>query len=547
MAGDYNSAEANIILPSEFGSIGNALQNYTATKERRQQREDALSEKRFEFEQRNQLAQQEKSDRNRLYNLKQIQDATAQKQFETPNHIIDNQIGQELSSINNDALKYLGESPEFVSQFIRDRVGKVAQWSDLAKQHAQQIKEGIAEFNKTVPNTDLNKTYEGTNNLFKDNFFEKNQNGDYYKLKDPALIKQNVNYLEQFNDPNKLATVVNSTEPLYKFFKEVPKEAIHGSEYVNKKGNVVSNKWSGWGTPYTQVVGDENDKPTAQVPYQTAMVTDNGEPIKIATPQLRQAMVGNPAVEASFIKEWQNEIASKGLQNIDSHALDILKENFRHRFAEEQLLPTHQVNLDEKVVVPKEPRITVNVGNQAIENNSGKLLEHFNGAIENNSHEVAVPVRGGDGKITWQNENWGDLGKTPLTEPFKATLQVPKTTNGVTTYHTQTVPFDKYFVSKMGDGGYKVWGAVYDRKEDGSLGNKMVKQEQIPTEEYAKRLFQNTTSVKTRSGVVEDNLKDVKGNSQPSMVTVILDGKEGQIPSDKINAFMKKYPNAKRK
>jgi hypothetical protein len=34
---------------------------------------------------------------------------------------------------------------------------------------------------------------------------------------------------------------------------------------------------------------------------------------------------------------------------------------------------------------------------------------------------------------------------------------------------------------------------------------------------------------------------------QPTMVTVIYNGKEGQIPSDKIDAFLKKYPTAKRK
>jgi hypothetical protein len=377
MAGDYNSAEANIELPSQFGSIGNALQNYTATKERRQQREDALSERRFEFDQRNQLAQQEKADRNRLFNLKQIQDATAQKQFETPNHIIDNQIGTELKSIHDDSFQFLDKDPAFVDQYIKNRIGKVSQWSDLAKQHAQQIKDGITEFNKTVPNTDLNKTYEYTNQQFKDNFFDKDQMGNYSGLKDPHLIAQNVNYLEQFNDPNKLATIVNNTEPLYKFFKEIPKEAIHGSEYVNKKGNVVSNKWSGWGTPYTQVVGDENDKPTAQVPYQAAMVTEQGEPIKIATPQLRQAMIGNPAVEASFIKEWGNEVARKGLQNVDSHALDILKENFRHRFAEQQLLPTHQVNLDEKVVTPTTKNYISTGSKETSFNDIAQQLEDF--------------------------------------------------------------------------------------------------------------------------------------------------------------------------
>ena len=34
------------------------------------------------------------------------------------------------------------------------------------------------------------------------------------------------------------------------------------------------------------------------------------------------------------------------------------------------------------------------------------------------------------------------------------------------------------------------------------------------------------------------------GAKAPSMVTVVVDGKSGQIPANQIEAFKKKYPNA---
>lgn len=355
---DINSSFA-VTLPNAMPGLGEVLQQGMMMRERSQERKDAqaerdklFNERTREYDQRNQIAKQEKDRSNRQFNLKQIQDATAQKQFDTPNQKINTAITSELKNIYDQAIQQVGESPEFVSQMIRDKIQNATQWHDMATQDSKRIEKQQLEFNRTLPNSDLNGVTGIVTKGFESNYFNQDANGNFSGLKQPNLIKQDVNYFEPFNNGNILASVTNDTSPVYEFFKGVPKQQIHGSDYVSKRGNVVSKKWSGWGTPYTQVVGDKNDKPTVQIPYESAMVTDNGEPIKIATQQLKAAMEAKPSVEASFGKLWQDEVKKRGLQNVDSHALDVLKENFRYRFAEEQLMPTHQVSLDAKETTP---------------------------------------------------------------------------------------------------------------------------------------------------------------------------------------------------
>lgn len=516
MAGEASFA---VQLGNAQPSLGSVLENGIQLNERRTERSDALAERQREFEQRNQLAQQEKADRNRIFNLEQIQKAVAQKQYETPNHIIDNQVGQQLGSIRDEAMKYIGEKPEFVAQFIADRVGKVSQWTDLAKQHAQQIEAQTTEFNKTLPNTDLNKVTGLTSQQFKDNFFDKDEKGNYTGLKDPHLIQQNVDYLQPIvNNPNTMAQVTNNTAPLDEFMAKIPKNAFEKDNYVNNKGHVISKKVGGYETPFSQLSTDANGSPIMEAKYLTApapLTGEGGQPLKLATPEFKAALNANPAVAASFNKRWEDYKASKGITGLDSHTDEILKDNYLYKYANDNL--GHHVKEVEIVKTPA-PKITVNVGgSEAIDNNSGKLKEHFENAINNNPQEFIVPVKRTNGTVNYDaKETWGDLGKSELTTPFKATVEVPKTANGVTTVRKEEVPFDKYFVGQTGNGGYKVVGTIYKRKEDGSMTNTVVKQEEIPLRQYAERLVKNTTSVKNRGAVVDDNLKDVQGGQAPT-------------------------------
>lgn len=377
----YNNSDFAITLPQTLGNPGDVWKDAMNRKERQQERNDALSERQREFEQRNQLAKQEKDRTNRLYNLKQIQDATNQKQYETPNHIIDNTLGQELQNIRGEAMKYIGESPEFVTQLITDKVAKVSQWADLAKQHAQQISQQTVEFNKTLPNTDLNKVTGLTSQQFKDNFFNKDEKGNYTGLKDPHLIQQNANYFDQFNDENKLASVVNSQQPLYDFFKNMPKYPIEGNSYKSNKGAVIQKAYKGFTTPYTdEVTGDENKlelRPKSHIVH----IGDNEEPIRVADESLKKAMVANPAVEAAFTQAWKSTVNEKGLQNTNPHALDILKEAFRYKFAEDQMSAMHQVNFKDKEIIPKPARITINTGNGSKEITFNNVADQVDGAL----------------------------------------------------------------------------------------------------------------------------------------------------------------------
>lgn len=355
-----NSASFAVQLPNAQPSLGSVLEHGIALNERRQERQDSLNEKQREFSQRNQLAQQEKDKSNRLFNLKQIQDATAQKQFDTPNQKINAAITGELKNIYDQAIQHVGESPEFVSQLIRDKIQNATQWHDMATADASRIEKQQSEFNRTLPNTDLNKVTGLVTKGFEDNYFNKDENGNFAGLKQPHLIRQDVNYFEPLNNGNILAAVTNDASPVYDFFKGIPKTAFENDNYVNKRGNVVATRVGGYGTPYSgQVTGDDN-KPTVEPKYITApapIADQNGQPLRLASPELTTAMENNPKVKAGFNLLWEQEKAAKGLQNIDPHTDEILKEHFRYQLAEKQL--PHEVK---RVEIQKTPITRISVG-----------------------------------------------------------------------------------------------------------------------------------------------------------------------------------------
>lgn len=88
-------------------------------------------------------------------------------------------------------------------------------------------------------------------------------------------------------------------------------------------------------------------------------------------------------------------------------------------------------------------------------------------------------------------------------------------------------------VIKANDGSYR----ILDLQED-SKGDVMGVFSRTGT-----NLGTNKGGVKVQQTII----KDQQGQKPTGMITVVLDGKEGQIPADKIDAFMKKYPKAKKK
>ncbi len=361
----YNNIDQAVTLPNQFDKPGDVWQSAIEIKERQQQRQDVISERQRQQELKMQQDAKEEADKNRLYNLKQIQEATNPKTYDTPFTKVNKAIGSELGNIYNEAIKYIGEKPEFVSQLIRDKIGNVAKWSDLAMNDAKRIEKQQLEFNRTFGNTDLNKVNEIVSGEFENNLFDKDEKGNLM-LKAPHLINPEKNYFEPLSNPNVLAQTVNNVKPLFDFFKNIKTYPIEGSEYRSKKGNVIAKSYKGYTTPYTdEVTGDEN-KLELRPKSQMAMVDANGEPVRIADESLIKAMASDPQVESSFNKLWEDEVAKKGLQNLSQQAKDILKENFRYRLAEEQMSGMHQVNFKEKQIEPKTTNI-INVGGKGTE------------------------------------------------------------------------------------------------------------------------------------------------------------------------------------
>lgn len=117
---------------------------------------------------------------------------------------------------------------------------------------------------------------------------------------------------------------------------------------------------------------------------------------------------------------------------------------------------------------------------------------------------------------------------------------------------------NKEFVRIKVNNNNKGFTIQYKDKQGGMVSSKIKEEAFDPNkpESYLRlaRLFQDITG---SSAALEKNIFTGKGNyvggsqkpqqPQPTMITVVLNGKEGQIPSDKIDAFLKKYPTAKRK
>lgn len=360
-----NEASFAIQLPNAQPSLGNVLENGIQLNERRTERNQALLERQQEFQQRNAIAERERRNTDRLHNLAALSSATDYKQYATPDQHINDLTQDALKKIYQQGLDNIDRDPAEAQMLLKNSMGELVNWHSAATTDLQRIKQQQAEFGKTYPNTDLNQVTGKVSNSFLNNYAQLNQNGQLVP-KPSHLVSQDVNYFDQFNNPKVLASVTNDASPVYDFFKSVPKTAFESDHYVNNRGKVVATKVGGYGTPYSgQVTGDDN-QPIVQPNFVTApapIADQNGQPLRLADPKLATAMNANPKVAAGFEKLWNDEKISKGLQNIDPHTDEILKEHFRYQLAEKQL--PHEVK---RVEVQKTPitHITNNLGTKDI-------------------------------------------------------------------------------------------------------------------------------------------------------------------------------------
>lgn len=329
----YNNIDQAVTLPNQFDKPGDVWQSAIERRERQQQRQDVIGERQRQQELKLQQEAKDESDKNRLYNLKQIQEATNPKTYDTPFTKVNRAIGSELGNIYNEAIKYIGEKPEFVSQLIREKMGNVAKWSDLAMNDAKRIEKQQLEFNKTFGNTDLNQVNKIVTDEFENNLFDKDAKGNLAGLKAPHLINPEKDYFEPLNRPDVLSSVVNNTEPFFKRLQGIPTQSVGDKQYVSKSGKVKSSAWSGLQTPFSQMEEDAQGNPVMTTKFEEfpAIKDANGKPMRLASDDLMEYVTSDPQSKAAALALFNKEKREKGLNIQDDNINDKLFRNFIYR------------------------------------------------------------------------------------------------------------------------------------------------------------------------------------------------------------------------
>jgi len=492
------------VLPNQFPSPGQALQGLIQSKERQQEKQAALDERQQEQKQKIAAAQQERTRQNELYNLAALNKQTEAKQYETADEQVNNLTRKTLADIYNEGIKGTRLDPMEFEQMLKGKLGDLVQWNGNVKDQLRTIGTQRADFFKVLPNTDQTGVDRKVTKDFLQNVANLDENGNIISIKPLNQIKPNVNYFGAFADPKVLAGVTNDTTPLPEFFAKIPKEKTSESHFKNLSGNIDSRGYNAMVTPHSEMYTNESGKVAVRPKSEVAMVTDNGEPIRVASEELKNSMAGNPKVEAAFNKQWQDYVQQHNLEaatNQDPHALDVLKENYRYKLAE-QYLP-HQVNQIEKQVTPtivNKLSIENRHKEDVIDDNAGTLKSHLENAFTNNPVTFRLPIKGG-GTGT---QTWGNLGHTDITTPF--TIKVEEKEQDKQTI-TKVVSFDDYFVSPDN----KIYGVYYKRTPTGEISDDVKQKQEIPLERYAERLFEKSTPQKYRAEVVKNNVNEVLG------------------------------------
>jgi hypothetical protein len=336
----YNGSEFAVELPDAFPSPGQVLQNGIALNERRQEKNDALLEKQKEFQQRNALAQQEKLATNRLHNINTINKATDYNQYATADEHINDLTRQGLEKIKSTALQNINSDPMEVQSYLDNTMKELINWHSAAQTDLAAMKAQAAELNKTLPNTDLTKVNAIGDESILNKFTTTDANGKRIPRPYNSISQAPTNHFDALNNENILSSVVNDTKPLYDAFKSVPKTAFEKDNYTNNKGKVFAHKVGGYTTPYSKLGADENGQPILEPNYTVApggIVGNDGQPIKLASPELKTYLNASPVVAASLNKEWADYKAKNGLTNMDSHTDEIMKDNFIYDLAKKQL------------------------------------------------------------------------------------------------------------------------------------------------------------------------------------------------------------------
>lgn len=432
MADGYNNADYAFILPNYFPAPGQVLQSAIA-------RQDKQAEIDYENQMRAMLAAQKKAEDDRMRNLGVLSKETEfGPQYATPDLQVNSITQKELQRIKNEGYQLIGKSPEEFQNLLNSKVAKVAQWNNMAKTDAANIKERQKEINSTFRNIDINKANSLVSKSFLENYTELDPATGELKIKETSSVVPNKNYFEQFDNPKNLASIVTDVSPFRDLWKKIPTERAGDKNYTNKKGEVKGFKWSAAVTPFTTVEEDEKGMPIVsvtamEVPYKNP-TTGKIESMKVADDKLMSYVLANPAEKIAAYKAWEDEKARTKADYKDPAVEDTMFRNFIYKQAQENL--PHEVVTEE---VSKTPVININKGDEAkkVDYNYIKNIED---SIKNNDvssltsladnlaalrggkfmYESITPYRRKDGTITGVQFNLQDEYGDTITRTLKS-------------------------------------------------------------------------------------------------------------------------------
>jgi hypothetical protein len=381
MADGYNNADYAFTLPNYFPAPGQVLQSAIA-------RQDKQAEFDYENKMRAMQAAQKKAEDDRMKNLGVLSKETEfGTQYATPDLQVNSITQKNLQRIKNKGYELIGQSPESFNNWINSEVSKVAQWNNMAKTDATNIKERQKEINSTYQNIDINKANSLVSKSFLENYTQVNPETGELEIKETSSVVPNKNYFEQFDNPKNLASIVTDVSPFYGWFPKVQSSQTGDSQSVSKNGVINKESWTGYVTPYTKVDFDEKGKPfisvtSVSMPY-TNPVTGKTESMPIADDALMTDVMAKPDTKIAAYKAWEDEKAKRKVDYKDPAIDEIMFKNFIYNTAN-RLLP-HEVKTQEAT---KTPVINISTGDV----NKGKESNFVNGLTDaiNSGNKRAV-------------------------------------------------------------------------------------------------------------------------------------------------------------
>jgi hypothetical protein len=507
MADGYNNADYAFTLPNYFPAPGQVLQSAIA-------RQDKQAEFDYENKMRAMQAAQKKAEDDRMKNLGVLSKETEfGTQYATPDLQVNSITQRNLQRIKNQGYQLVGKSQEEFQNWLNSEVSKVAQWNNMAKTDATNIKERQKEINSTYPNIDINKANSLVSKSFLENYTQVNPATGELEIKETSSVVPNKNYFEQFDNPKNLASIVTDVSPFRDLWKKIPTERAGDKNYTNKKGEVKGFKWSAVVTPFTTVGEDEKGMPTVmvtakEVPYKNP-TTGKIESMKVANDKLMSYVLANPSEKIAAYKAWEDEKAKTGADYKDPAVEENMFRNFIYKQAEQNL--PHEVVTEE---VSKTPVINISTGDV----NKGKESNFVNGLTDAIKSGNDTQVDNYLGKL------YGLSGKNEYST--SKAVRDPKTGEPI-----------EYLVYLKDSDGLELPEPISLKPTDKNLFYKVANTYQ--------RVGGNSKNIELEA-IDKPSPKPAPKPSPAKSVLYILNGKKYNIPSDEVAEFLKDNPKAKK-